>query len=79
MSHPLAKLLGRHLRVLFAPEPLPADPAAPARARRGVLAMVFAPEPLPMEPELPRRRARWLAWLFLPERVDPDPQAPPAD
>lgn len=79
MSHPFASHLRRLLSLCFTLEPLPLEPAARERERRSLLAMVFAPEPLAMDPELPRRRARWLSWLFLPERVDRGPPPPPAD
>ncbi|GEJ56856.1 hypothetical protein [Anaeromyxobacter diazotrophicus] len=79
MSHPFARLLRRFTRALFTLEPLPFDPPSCPRGRPSLLATLFAPEPLPMDLELPRRRARWLSWLFLPERVDRDPNRPPAD
>lgn len=41
--------------------------------------MVFAFEHLPTDPERPRRRSRWLSWLFLPERIDRDPNRPGID
>lgn len=66
-------------RLLFSLEPLPLEPAAPARRRRSLLAMALAPEPLPKDPEPPRRRSRWLSWLFLPERVDRAPDRPDVD
>jgi hypothetical protein len=47
---------------------------AQERARRGpgLARALFAVEPLALDPELPaRRRAPWLRWLFVPERLDP--------
>jgi len=64
--------VGSFLRVIFAREELSAAPAPPPlTARRGALAPLLAPEPLPEDPPAPARpRARWLAWLFAPERLD---------
>jgi hypothetical protein len=61
-------------RLIFAREPLAFEPERVARTgRAGLLALLFAPEPLPRDPvHPPRRHARWLAWLFLPERLDRD-------
>lgn len=84
MSHPLAKSLRRLARTVFGQETLPPpDPEPVGRGadggRPGLARLLFAPEPLPLDPELPRRRSRWLAWLFLPERLDRGPQRPPVD
>jgi hypothetical protein len=67
------------LRRIVAIETLPpAPPPAPPRCEpRSLLHLLLAPEPLPLAPPRPRRRTRWLAWLFLPERLDregPDPE-----
>ena len=78
MSHPFLNAL-RQLRTVFAPETLPMDPPSPARSKRSLLAVVFAFEHLPHGPERPRRRSRWLSWLFLPERIDRDPNRPGID
>jgi hypothetical protein len=56
--------------MLFAVEPLPLDPPAPARPRLR-LGRLLAPEPLPEDPVLPpRRRSGGLAALFAPESLD---------
>lgn len=70
----LSSALVRFLRVTFGSESLPdAPPAAAPKARRGALRLLFAPEELPEDAPLPPRpRARWLAWLFAPERIDPE-------
>ncbi len=64
--------------LLFAIEPLPFEPERPrARSGRGPLSLLFSPEPLPLDPErAPERRRRWLAWLFLPERLDSGTDSP---
>ena len=64
--------IGAFLRVIFARESLPPAPVeAAAPARRSALSMLLAPEELPEDPpaEAPPR-ARWLAGLFAPERLD---------
>jgi len=73
---------GRFLRLLFAIEPLPMDPPAPASRRSGLLSGVFAPEALPQDPLPPERRPGapgLFRALFAPERLpqDPVPPAPP--
>ena len=73
MSHHLVAGFFRHLRTIFAMETLPVDPPAPPRRRRSLLAAVFAHEQLPLDPEQPGRGSSWLSSLFLPERIDRDP------
>jgi hypothetical protein len=65
---------GRFLRVLFAVEPLPMDPPAPARRAGLSLRAFLAPEPLPEDPVPPaaRHRSR-LAAFFAPEKLDDSP------
>jgi hypothetical protein len=55
------------------------EPTSPTPGKRSLLAVVFASEHLPMDPELPRRGTRWFSWLFLPERIDRDPNRPGID
>jgi len=78
MSHPILNVL-RQLRTVFAWETLPMDPPSPAPGNRSLLAVVFASEHLPTDPELPRRGTQWLSRLFLPERIDRDPNRPGVD
>lgn len=68
----LSSAVKRFLRVLFGSEPLPPAPTpAPRQRGRSALSLLFAPDELPEDPPLPpRERARWLAWLFAPERLD---------
>jgi hypothetical protein len=66
------------LQRLFAVETLPTDPPRPPREGVSLLRAVFAPEALPVEPPGSDRagaRRPWLAWLFVPEKLDPP--APP--
>jgi hypothetical protein len=69
----LPSAVTRFLAVLFGSEQLPPAPAPAPRLpqRRSALSLLFAPDDLPEDPPLPPRdRARWLAWLFAPERLD---------
>jgi hypothetical protein len=60
------------LTLLRGAEPLPEDPVASYRRGPGFLALVLGREPLPEDPPgPPHKRARWAAWLFSPERIDP--------
>lgn len=59
------------LREVLARETLPPPPPGPERPeRRGLASLLFSVEPLPLEPVVERRRAPWLSWLFLPERLE---------
>lgn len=63
---------GSFLRMIFAPESLPAAPTAPpTHADRSALSLLLTPEPLPEDPPASGPpRSRLLAWLFAPERLD---------
>jgi hypothetical protein len=59
------------LQLIFAPERLGQDPAAPATTDRGLLGLLFAIEPLDQAPPVQAPPpSRWLAWLIRPEHLD---------
>lgn len=65
-------------KLIFSREPLPFEPERPRRRRSNALTLLFLPEPLPLDPERPpaRQHTHWLAWLFLPEKIDRSSDSP---